>query len=106
MIKIKRKFVLIKDTPELKKGAIVIERCDDGTQGFEIHPDYKKTHIRHDDQNECYYSRKTVLEEPTYFKEVTAVHILTENLKKIAKFILDPEGVLNPATSQARQGLK
>ena len=64
----KKKYILLKDTPELIKGAILEEQCEDGTQGFIA---INEEDWKFDDNNLICYSRKTVMEQPLYFKKLT-----------------------------------
>ena len=80
----RRRFILIKDTPELKIGAILEEECDDGTQGFRlINKDYQK----YDDQKGTSYSRKTVIEGTEYFQEVEQLWLTKEEVSKVKEII-------------------
>lgn len=63
----RRTFRVIKDTPELKKGAIIQEACDDGTQDY---VSLNKSDLKFNDQRGIAYTRKVVESQPTFFVEV------------------------------------
>lgn len=67
-MKFRNLYVLLKDTPELKKGAIMQEDCTDGTQGF--HCISKEFHFD-ETQEEVAYTRKVVMENPTFFRKAS-----------------------------------
>jgi hypothetical protein len=74
------RYVVLKETPELKKGAIVKEDCDDGTQGFTcVTPAFEKF-----EDNGTHYGRKTVINQPEWFEKVDLVYLTKEQVKKIA----------------------
>jgi hypothetical protein len=79
----RKKYILLKDCPELKKGAILEEKCDNGNQ------DYRcitiETHRKFPDQREVIYSRDTIMKNPTWFKEIKQIHITEEGIKKLKK---------------------
>ncbi|MDI9934725.1 hypothetical protein QM806_04550 [Rhodococcus sp. IEGM 1351] len=66
-------YKLIRDLPELKKGAIVQEKCDDGDQDYTV---LDASFIKYEDENgrkSVTYPRKAVEDEPKYFVEVFPV---------------------------------
>ncbi|MEK6879990.1 MAG: hypothetical protein AABY22_10300 [Nanoarchaeota archaeon] len=80
----KKRYILLKDSPELKKGAILEEKCDNGDQGFDCINinEYQKF----DDQGATYYSRKTIMEGPDWFEELSQRWFTMEQMKKIKEF--------------------
>lgn len=87
----KKLYRLLKDSPELKAGAILEEECEDGDQGFDCinMEDYSIS----DTQDECKYNRKVVMNQPEWFEEVKKGFFpiklpkgLNTQLKKIVTF--------------------
>lgn len=78
----RRTFRLLKDSPELKKGALLQEKCDAGDQ------DYGSLHSgdqHFEDQTSTTYTRMTVEESPAWFVEVFPVlpeYATKEEIKK------------------------
>lgn len=69
----RRTFKLIKELPELTKGALVQEKCDDGDQDYTV---LDQSFIKYEDEHgrkSITYPRKAVEEEPTWFTEVFKV---------------------------------
>ncbi len=80
----RRRFILLKDTPELKRGAILVEDCDGGDQGFHIED---KKYCLFDDQDGTSYTRKTVLGSPNWFVEASPFYLTKEQVKKVTKIL-------------------
>ena len=85
------KYKLLKDTPEIKKGGIVQEQCDDGTQDFEFIGDKKFKVVGSEN---IVYARKIVTSQPKWFERVNIINIDSkevevskEQLKKIKKIL-------------------
>ncbi|OCC19432.1 hypothetical protein AS590_25905 [Prescottella equi] len=69
----RRTFKLTKELPELAKGALVQEKCDDGDQDYTV---LDQSFIKYEDEHgrkTVTYPRKAVEDEPSYFVEVFAV---------------------------------
>lgn len=69
----RRTFKLTKELPELIKGALVQEKCDDGDQDYTV---LDQSFIKYEDEHgrkTVTYPRKAVEDEPNYFVEVFAV---------------------------------
>ncbi|WP_154100358.1 hypothetical protein [Rhodococcus sp. YH3-3] len=69
----RRTFKLTKELPELTKGALVQEKCDDGDQDYTV---LDQSFIKYEDEHgrkTVTYPRKAVEDEPNYFVEVFAV---------------------------------
>lgn len=84
----RRTFRLLKDTPEVEKGGLVQEACDDGTQSFKIIAGGKYG-------TEGYYNRKVVFEQPKFFEEVftpSAIWLTKEQLNAFQKLALKVKG--------------
>lgn len=80
----RKKFVLTKESPELFKGAIMEEMCDNGTQDFKcITPQYVKRGSGYDIK----YDRKTVMEQPKWFEEVGIMYVAKKKFEKVMKLI-------------------
>jgi hypothetical protein len=78
----RKTYIALTDTPELKKGAIMQEKCDDGDQDYEcITPELMQV----DDQGLTCYSRKTVETQPQFFMEVQQAWLTLEQLLAIKK---------------------
>lgn len=81
----RKRYVLLKDTPELKAGAIVEEMCDDGDQPYRV--------ISHEwdqqaSQSGVQYNRDVVMEQPEWFEEVHTIGYLTKKqYDKLMKLI-------------------
>lgn len=80
----KKQYILLKDSPELEKGAILKEQCDNGNQGFDC---IIKDKVKFDDQNCVYHSRKTVMENPKWFEEVRPLWISIAKVRKVKEFL-------------------
>jgi len=74
-------YILLKDTPELKKGAVLREKCDDGDQDFECINMSTKQKFKN--QNACVYDRKVVMRQPEYFEEVCNVTVAKSVYKEL-----------------------
>lgn len=80
----RKRYVLLKDTPELKAGAMVEEMCDNGDQEYRvISAEWDQT----DDQGRIVYSRKVVMEQPEWFEEITPLYLTKKQLAKIKKYL-------------------
>lgn len=81
----RRRFVLLKDTPELKVGAIVEEQCDDGNQGFYcVNVEEFKAM---DDEYNVHYTRKTILNRPEWFEELVTMTLTKKEAEKLKKIL-------------------
>lgn len=86
----KKKYVLLKDSPELKKGAILEEKCEDGDQDYSCRD--KKYIIgwdKHSEEDRLYinHSRKVVEAQPEWFEEICHVEVSKKQVAKVEKFI-------------------
>ena len=86
-MKMRKKYILLEDSPELKKGAILEEKCDDGNQGFKCISGV--THDKHKDidWDEVSYSRNTVIKSPKWFGEIKTLDLTPEQYTKVKKFL-------------------
>lgn len=79
----KKRYILLKDGPELKKGAILEEKCEDGNQ------DYKCINIKEFSQGRGVEERgvihyKDIIEkQPEWFEEVGLMWLTMEQIKKV-----------------------
>lgn len=80
----KKKYILLKDTPELKKGAVVEARCEGGGQEYECE---NEKFFQKKDQSCCLYTEKVVEESPEWFQEICFVEVPKEQVVKVKKFI-------------------
>jgi hypothetical protein len=84
-------YRLLKDSPELKKDAILQEDCDNGDQGFSI---LTKEYLKHSDQGGLSYSRKTVMNSPEWFEEVFDLskifYVTKSELDKVKELLKSP----------------
>lgn len=89
----RRTFKLVKDTADLKKGAIVQEACDDGDQEYKLLD--RNTYFKFDDYETYFdgtpeFTRKSVEENPKYFVEVfpaTEAYLTKEEVKALKEFL-------------------
>lgn len=82
----KKKYILLKDSPELTKGAILREKCGDGTQDFECITMKKHGKYGTESRGVIYY-RKVVTNSADWFAEVNLVYLTLEQIKKVKKFL-------------------
>lgn len=89
----RRTFRLLKEIPELKKGALLQEACDDGDQEYVL---LDRSHLKFAEDYAVYFdgvptfSRETVENQPKFFEEVFPVSpsfMNADQLKKHAAFI-------------------
>ncbi len=78
------KYILLKENTELKKGAILVEKCSDGMQGFKCED---REFYRFDDQALLNYSRKSVIENPRWFMEVKTLELTFKQYEKVKKIL-------------------
>lgn len=81
-------YILLKNTPELKKGAIMREMCPDGDQDF-ICINQKEFLQKEEDKENgiCQYSRFVVMNSPEWFEEIIPLTIPARLATKVAEFI-------------------
>lgn len=85
----RRTFKLTKELPELTKGALVQEKCDDGDQDYTV---LDQSFIKYEDEQgrkTVTYPRKAVEDESNYFVEVFAVepaYMTKEELDRFEAF--------------------
>lgn len=84
----RRQFILLKESPELKKGAILIEACDNGDQDFECKD---KESIKHyklkKGDRYIAFDRVVVLKENDWFEEIVMIPVKKSAAKKAEKLI-------------------
>lgn len=84
----KRTFMQIKATPDVKKGALWQEQCEDGTQPYEMIN--KATHYLGERNPGVYNKRSLVEEQPEWFVEVFKVepqYMTAEELERYKAFL-------------------
>jgi hypothetical protein len=89
----RKRYELLKDTPECKKGAIFEEMCDDGTQNYQL---ITPQHVRFSDEYEYYDEdngnlpqlyRAEVEKNPTFFREVVEVSVPVKMVQAVKRFV-------------------
>lgn len=80
----RKKYILLKDSPELKRGAILEADCEDGNQGYTCNV---KEFIRAKDQTSCHYTDNSITENPDWFQEICFVEVPIKQIAKVRKFI-------------------
>lgn|GEM_PF-4828795 len=91
----RRTFKLTKELPELTKGALVQEKCDDGTQDYIALDNSQIKYTLADGRKSLTYPRKAVEDEPNYFVEVFAVepaYMTKEELDRFEAFKTNKAG--------------
>lgn len=81
----RRTFRLLKETPEIKKGALFQEKCDDGTQDFTLLDTSFAKYAWQSGNSNTDYPRDAVTKQPKWFVEVFQVlpeYATKEELKK------------------------
>lgn len=80
----RKRYILLKESPEFEKGAVFEEQCDDGTQDFDcITPDKRKEDVR----SSAYYDREVVIDQPDWFQEVEVLWLPSDQIKKVKKIL-------------------
>lgn len=82
----RKRYILLKDTPELRANAIVEEICDNGDQDYAV---ISKDWCQKDDQNQTQYTRKVVMESPDWFEEITPLYLTKKQFEKVKQLIGD-----------------
>lgn len=80
----RKKYILLKETSGLKKGAIVEEKCDDGTQDFTLITPESDKFPNGTDWN---IPRKSVTDNPKWYQEVTVMYVSKDKLEKVKKLL-------------------
>lgn len=80
----RKRYRLLKDTPELKAGAIVEEDCEDGTQGFTA---IDRGFLVSERQKACAFTREVVIDQPDWFEEIIALYIPANKMKAVNKIL-------------------
>lgn len=81
----KKKYIVVKETPELKKGAIIIEKCDSGSQGFECRD---KKYLKFSKEVLfVYYARGTIMKQPDWFQEIVSIEVPKGKLAQAKKLL-------------------
>ncbi len=80
----KRTFRLLKESPELKKGAIMIDKCDDGDQGFKNLNNDNLKYYDEEAGNYVTYSMDTILKQPEWFEEVKIKYVPVKRRDRLA----------------------
>lgn len=83
----RKQYLVIKDTPEVKIGAILEEDCDAGNQGFHLVNDAFRKFPKDPTHNGTYYARQVVMNQPQYFEEVIHVAVPKAKLAAVNKIL-------------------
>lgn len=86
----RQRYILLKDTPELRKGAVLEEDCDDGDQGFTV---VSQEWNQQQDQISVGYTRETVTNAPEWFTELTVLYVTKQQLNKVKDVLFPPKKV-------------
>lgn len=81
----RRTFRLLKDTPEMKAGAIVEEKAEGSNQDFvvvEASPTVEGTNLL-----TYWFDRKVIMEQPEWFEEVFAFWVPINSVEKVKNYI-------------------
>jgi hypothetical protein len=78
------RYILLADTPELKKGAIVQEDCDNGDQDFTV---ISHQWDQKQDSELIQYSRNVVTESPEWFEKVDLLWLTQTQIEKVKKLL-------------------
>lgn len=102
----RRTFKLTKELPELTKGALVQEKCDDGDQDYTV---LDQSFIKYEDEHgrkTVTYPRKAVEDEPNYFVEVFAVEPAYMTQDELDQFEAFKISAKKPAKRTAKAPMK
>jgi hypothetical protein len=81
----RKRYILLKDTPEVKAGAILEEECDEGTQDFKVIEG--KNPLELETGRRVIYYRKFVIKQPEWFQEVQQLWLTPEEITKVKKIL-------------------
>lgn len=80
----RRQFRLLKDTPEIKAGGIIVEKCDNGDQDFEtLNSEFFQPQLK----TRVTYGREIVLNSPEWFEEIFDVWLPKAAFDKLKKLL-------------------
>lgn len=79
-----RRFILLKESPELPKGVILVTERD-SDEGEVYRPENKNTIKIKDTQ--MYYSKKTVESQPEWFEELVQVDVPKKHATRVIRFV-------------------
>nr|WP_218680377.1 hypothetical protein [Rhodococcus qingshengii] len=102
----RRTFKLTKELPELTKGALVQEKCDDGTQDYIALDNSQIKYALEDGRKSLTYPRKAVEDEPNYFVEVFAVEPAYMTQDELDRFEAFKISTKKPAKRTAKAPMK
>lgn len=102
----RRTFKLTKELPELTKGALVQEKCDDGTQDYIALDNSQIKYALEDGRKSLTYPRKAVEDEPNYFVEVFAVEPAYMTQDELDQFEAFKISAKKPAKRTAKAPMK
>ena len=80
----RRRFRLLKDSPELKAGAILEEACDKSDQDFNVIQGTFQCDAR---KRDVTYWREFVLNQPDWFEEVESLWLTTQQIENVMAFL-------------------
>ncbi len=80
-VDMRKVYILLKDTPELYKGAVLQEQCNDGTQDFECISEESEKFTN----TTSVFDRVVVIKSPEWFRKATLSEMGNIFIKKFAK---------------------
>lgn len=102
----RRTFKLTKELPELTKGALVQEKCNDGTQDYIALDNSQIKYALEDGRKSLTYPRKAVEDESNYFVEVFAVEPAYMTQDELDQFEAFKISAKKPAKRTAKTPMK
>lgn len=85
-----KKYILLKDCSDIKKGAIIEEECEEGNQDYV----YKSREFvkfpkewKMSNWGDKIFGRNEVEKQPDWFERIETVEVSAKNLTKVKKFI-------------------
>ena len=84
----RKQYIVVGDIPELLKGALLTEDCDNGDQGYTC-SDKKSFRFPNDPTHgdSVCYSRQIVMKQPQFFEEIFMVKVPKEKLAAVNKLL-------------------
>ena len=84
-----KKYILLKDAPDIKKGAIFEEGCDGGSQNYFCNKEFARFP---GEWAKCSWhkkemSRKEIENQPEWFERIEVIEVPLKQAAKVRKFI-------------------
>ncbi len=83
----KKKYILLKETPDLKKGTIVEEECEDKDQNYKVIDKKFYKFPKYYKDITLYFQRDEVEKQPDWFQEICQVEVPKRQLAKVKAFV-------------------